>query len=289
MKKSLLIGLLMAVAFAVVVPKAFNAFAEKTVELGAFVQKEKDKDKDKDKDWDDNSFSEKEEFRQTYQLSPGAQVNVSGINGRVEIETTNGSAAEVYIVRSARTKDDLQYRKIIIEPSAASLVIRGENDKERDRSYGRDREVRQQVFLKVPRQIDLTASGVNGRVNVGEVDGPVTVSGVNGRVDVAQALGYSKLSGINGRVTVTIARLGERGARISGINGGVEIRFADQVNADLEVTGINGNVSAELPDVTVQGKVDKNNFRAKIGAGGSPIHVSGINGRVTLTRGGSER
>lgn len=282
MKKSLLIALMMAAAFAVVVPKAFNAFAEKAAEVSASVQKE-------ERDRGDDTLQEKEEIRQTYQLSAGAHVNVSGINGRVEIETTNGGAAEVYIVRSARTKDDLQYRKIIIEPTATSLVIRGENDKDRDRNHGRDREVRQQVFLKLPRQIDLTTSGVNGRVNVGEVDGPVTVSGVNGRVDVAQAMGYSRLSGINGKVTVTIARLGERGANISGINGGVEIRFADEVNADLEVSGINGNVNTELPNVTLQGKMEKNNFRAKIGSGGSPIHVSGINGRVTLTRGGSER
>ncbi len=284
MKKSLLIGLIMAATFVVVVPRAFNAVAEKATEkaaeMSAFVQQRAD---------DDSRFPEKDQFRQTYQLSAGAVVNVSGINGSVEIETTNGSAAEVYIVRSAKTKDDLQYRKIIIEPTATSLVIRGENDKDGDRNHGRDREVRQQVFLKLPRQIDLTTSGVNGRVNVGEVDGPVSVSGVNGRVDVAQAMGYSKLSGINGKVTVTIAKLGERGARISGINGGVEIRFADEVNADLEVSGINGNVNTELSNVTLQGKMEKNNFRAKIGSGGSPIHVSGINGRVTLMRSGSER
>lgn len=283
MKKRLLIGLMMAAAFVVVVPRAFNAFAEKAVEVGALVQREKADN------WKDDTLPEKDEIRQTYQLSAGARVDVSGINGRVEIETTNGSAAEVYIVRSARTKDDLQYRQIIIEPSSSSLVIRGENDKDRDRNHGRDREVRQHVFLKLPRQIDLTASGVNGRVNVGEVDGPVTVSGVNGRVDVAQALGYSKLSGINGKVSVTIAKLGERGAKISGINGGVEIRFADEVNADLEVSGINGQVNTELSNVTLLGKMEKNNFKAKIGSGGSPIHVSGINGRVTLTRGGSER
>jgi len=58
--------------------------------------------------------------------------------------------------------------------------------------------------------------------------------------------------------------------RFSGINGGVEISFADDVNADLDVSGINGNVNTELSNVTIQGKMEKNNFRAKIGAGGSP-------------------
>jgi hypothetical protein len=281
MKKILLISILMVATVVVVMPRAFNTFAEKAAEIGAFVQKEKS--------WDDENLPEKDEINQTYQLGAGARVDVSGINGRVEIETTNGSTAEVHILRSARTKEALQYRRITIEHTAASLVIKGENDKDSDRGNGRDREVRQQVLLKLPRQIDLRTSGVNGRVTVGEVDGPVTINGVNGRVDVAQAVGYSNLSGINGKVSVKIVRLGERGAEISGINGGVEISFADDVNADLAVTGINGNVNTELPNVTVQGKMEKNNFRAKIGAGGSPIHISGINGKVTLVRAGSER
>lgn len=276
MKKSLLIGLMMVAMMVVVVPKAFHAFAEKAAEIHAFVQRD---------DRGDSDYPEKDEIDQTYQLAAGAKVDVSGINGSVEIETASGNTAEVHIVRSAKTKEALQYRKIIIQQSSTSLVIKGEEERDRDRNW-RDKDVRQRVFLKLPRQVNLNTSGVNGRVTVGEIDGPVTVSGINGKVDVAQAVGYSRLSGINGRVTVTIAKLGERGADIDGINGGVEIRFTEDINADLEVSGINGNVNTELPNVTVQGKMERNNFRAKIGSGGSPIQVSGINGRVTLTRAG---
>jgi hypothetical protein len=283
MKKSLLIGLVMVATMVVVVPRAFHAFAEKAAEIHAFVQRD-----DNQKGRGDDDYAEKDEINQTYQLAAGAKVDVSGINGTVEIETTSGNTAVVHIVRSAKTQEDLQYRKVIIQQSSTSLVIKGEEEKDRERN-GRNRNVRQRVFLKLPRQIALSTSGVNGRVTIGEVDGAVTVSGVNGRVDVAQALGYSRLSGINGRVSVKIARLGERGADIDGINGPVEIRFADEVNADLEVSGINGHVSTELPNVTLQGKMERNNFRAKIGSGGSPIQISGINGKVTLMRDGSER
>jgi hypothetical protein len=278
MKKSLLIGLLMVAAMIVAVPKAFHAFAEKASEIHAFVQRD-----DNQKGRRDDDYPERDEINQTYQLAAGAKVDVSGINGTVEIETASGNTAEVHIVRSARTQEALQYRKVIIQQSATSLVIKGEEEKDRDRN-GRDRDVRQRVFLKLPRQIALNTSGINGRVTVGEIDGAVTVSGVNGRVDVAQALGYSRLSGINGRVSVKIAKLGDRGADIDGINGPVEIRFTDEVNADLQVSGINGQVNTDLPNVTLQGKMERNNFRAKIGSGGSPIQVSGINGKVTLTR-----
>ena len=233
---------------------------------------------------DRDDFAEKDEFHQSYQLSGGAKVEVRGINGSVDIETGPGSIAEVNIVRSARNREDLEYRKIIVEQTATSLVVRGDN--ERDRS-SRNRDVRQRVMLKLPRAVDLGVSGVNGKVGVGEIDGPVNLSGINGRVDVAQAMGYSEISGINGRVKVTISQLGTRGIHVSGVNGGVELFFAEELNADLDVTGINGGVNTDVANVTVFGKLDRQNFHAKIGSGGAPIKVTGINGHVKLSRAGS--
>ena len=256
-------------------------------------QKDHDKHKDKDKhkdghkgdhrNYDESEFTEKDEVRQSYQLTPGATVKVSGINGAVEVETASGSTAEVHIVRSARSRADLEHRKIIIEHTGANLVVRGENDSEKRYGRGENPQVRQRVTLRLPRRIDFTASGVNGKTTVGEVDGPVKISGINGKVEVAQAVGYSELSGINGSVIVTISQLGERGLRVSGINGAVELRFTDALNADLKVTGINGSVNADMPNVSVLGTVSRSNFNARIGAGGAPINVSGVNGSVRLT------
>jgi hypothetical protein len=71
------------------------------------------------------------------------------------------------------------------------------------------------------------------------------------------------------------------------VNGGVELFFAEDLNADLDVTGINGSVNTDVANVTIFGKLDRQNFHAKIGSGGSPIKVSGINGHVKLARAGS--
>jgi hypothetical protein len=231
----------------------------------------------------DSEFTERDEFRQSYQIAPGAQVRVSGINGRVDIETTSGSTAEVYIVRSARARADLEYRKIIVEQPGGGLVVRGEKENESRRADGERPQVRQQVTLRVPRNIDLTASGINGSTTVGEVDGPVKVSGINGRVEVGQARGYTDISGVNGSVTMAITQLGERGIQISGVNGSVQLKFAETLNADLSVNGINGSVNTEgMPNVTLTGRVSRNSFNARIGAGGTPINVSGVNGSVRL-------
>lgn len=277
MKKSLLAMLLVLTVVLAVAPSGFSFSTG---------QRKRQAVCDRDRDSDNGDFQEKDEFRQSYQLASGAKVEVQGINGTVDIETSAGGAAEVNVVRSARSREDLEYHKVIVEQTATSLIVRGEKDRERS-ALGRNRDVRQRVMLKLPRQVDLGVSGVNGKVGVGEIDGPVRLSGINGKVEVAQARGYSEISGINGRVKITISQLGERGIHVSGVNGGVELFFAEELNADVDVTGINGSVNTEVANVTVMGKVDRQNFHAKIGSGGSPIRVTGVNGHVKLARAGS--
>lgn len=239
----------------------------------------------RDDDWQ-NDLPEKDEIHQTYQLGAGARVEVKGINGGVTIETAPGNSAEVHIVRSARTKEDLNYGKIIIEQTANSLVVRGENKKERGGEWREGRDVRQRVMLKLPRQIDLAVNGINGKVGVGEIDGPVNLSGINGKVDVAQASDASDISGVNGRVTITLLRMSDRGMNVSGINGAVELRFNEEINADLDVSGVNGSVDSSDFPMTIQGKMERHSFKAKIGNGGARINVSGVNGKVKIMRAG---
>lgn len=228
----------------------------------------------------DAELPERDEFRQSYSLAPGAQVEVKGMNGSVTIETAETSTGEVHVVRSARNREDLEFRKVIVEQVGNRLVVRGENE---DRGWGRKAEVRQQVSLKLPRRIDLSIHGINGGVKSGPIDGQGSISGINGKVEVAQVGGIAKLSGINGSVVVTVARLGEQGMKISGINGRVDVQFASDLNAEIHASGINGKVDTDLPTTQLT-EWDRSNFKARIGAGGPTISVSGVNGRVSLKK-----
>ncbi|HWQ33595.1 MAG TPA: hypothetical protein VNQ79_12140 [Blastocatellia bacterium] len=225
------------------------------------------------------TVDEREEIRKTYQLAPGARVRVSGLNGPVTVETYDGSTAEIYIERTARSREDLVARPVIIEATSDQLVIRTEKDREESR-WSRDRNVRDRVNLRLPRRIDFGISGINGPVNVAEIEGRAEVSGVNGSVSFTQAATFSHISGINGKVTVGMTRIGEGGLKISGINGGVECRIGEAVNADLKTSGINGRVHVNLGRVTMTGEISPSRVNAKIGDGGPQISVSGINGSV---------
>jgi hypothetical protein len=228
--------------------------------------------------------SGQEEIRKNFDLSPGSRVEVSGINGAVNIETADIKTAEVYVLRTGKDADSLSRRKVVIESTANSLTIRGEKGDAGffDRLFGSNPTER--VTLKLPRQISLVTKGVNGAVIVGDVDGSVEIAGINGKVEIGQAAGSAEFHGINGNIFCALKQVDKGGVSLHGINGNIELRLADGVNADLDAHGMNGNVRSEIAEVMVDKSEHGNRYSAHIGSGGSPIEVSGINGNVRLTR-----
>jgi hypothetical protein len=225
----------------------------------------------------------REEIRKTVELSPGARVEVSGINGAVKIETSSSQTAEIYIERNGDSRESLDRRKVVIDSTASSLRIHGEKGDVGffARIFGSNPTER--VTLKLPRQIALVAKGVNGSVIVGEIDGPVEVNGINGKVDIGQAVGTAEFKGVNGNIGISLKELAKDGVTISGVNGNIEMRLSDGLNADLEAHGMNGRVVSDLPDVVVE-KEHHGTYYAHIGSGGNSISAKGINGNIRLTR-----
>jgi hypothetical protein len=240
-------------------------------------------DKHQDKQREKGDLTEREEIRQTYQIAPGARVEIFNINGPVEIETVSGQTAEIYVVRSARSKADLEYRKIIIENTASSFRLYTEQPED---GTGNNITVRHRAVLKLPRPSSLLVRNINGSARLGDVDGPITLGNINGNLEVGEATEFAELSNINGNMGMTIARLGERGIRMRNVNGNVNIRFLSEVNADVEVRSFNGTVNSSMPNLSIQ-KVGRSEFRGQIGAGGTPITGSHINGVITI-RGASD-
>ena len=230
---------------------------------------------------DRSGYQEREEIRQNYQIAPGATVEIFNINGPLEIDTVSGNTAEVYVERTARTKADLEYRKIIIENTPTSFRLYSEQQED---EVGKRINVRHRVVLKLPRPSALNVHNINGKARVGDVAGPITLGNINGRLEIGVATEFAELSNINGSTDMTIAQLGSRGIQMRNMNGSINIRFLSDVNADLEITSFNGSVDSSLPNMSVQ-KKDRGEFRGQIGSGGTPIAGTHVNGAISIRRG----
>ncbi len=231
----------------------------------------------------DQGGEAREEIRKSYELSPGARVEVSGINGAVKIETSENKTAEVYIERTAKSREALGRRNITIQNSSNNLAIRGERGDVSFLARLFCSEPSERVTLKVPRQISLDAHGINGQVIAGEIEGAVEVHGINGKVDIAHAGGSAEFHGINGNVLLALKQLDREGMTINGINGNIVVTLGEGVSAELEAHGMNGNVVSDLPEFVLE-KAKHGSYSAHVGTGGNSISAHGINGNIRLTR-----
>jgi len=266
-----------------------------------------------------NEFGEREEIRQTFRLAPDARVEVSGIQGSVEIETANIEVAEINIVRSAQSRKDLEEYKIGIKNDSQSLSIRGETRRSNSGDgFGPD--VHHQVKIRLPFSVNLSIKNiagevlvgdvggnlsvgsvggslvigaVNGRlqinvisggVTVGRVGGQIEIKSVGGNVKIAQTVDYLNISVVTGTVSVGIAALEKRGVEINSISGQVELQIKDKLNAQLITNNVSGKVSIEIPNVTVQSRPNAYAMSALIGKGGSPISINVITSDVRFVR-----
>ena len=265
-----------------------------------------------------DDFKERDEINQTYQLTPGARVEVSSIRGPVKIVNGDTATAEVRIIRTARTRADLEYHKIEVQQTGNGLVVRGVQEPEQRRE--RNVQVDHQVILKLPRRIDLSVNSVSGQLKVGDVDGQTHVSSISGSAKIGNVGGKLQVSSISGNLEVgnvgadarvnsisgnlglgqvngsldvssvsgglhaTLVSLSPQGIHIRSVSGSIEIGFKSEVNADFHAESVSGQVYLDVPNVTRDSEEKSHNVRARIGAGGTPIMISSVSGDVRLTR-----
>lgn len=222
-----------------------------------------------------------EVINKTYQLARGARVEVEGVAGPVEVTVADGDTATAHVVRSGRTREDLDCYRMIVEGDANRLEIRYEQFVRRERCEGIS--ARQRVRLSVPRHVDLHLSTIAGSVKVGAVEGVVRLTNIVEHAAVSGAQS-AEMSALSGGLTMHIERVSARGMRVEGVAGAVELRVGEGLDADVVVDDILGKLVSDTPRAQVS-KVSDTKYRVKLGAGGPEISLTGVTGNVSLRRG----
>jgi DUF4097 and DUF4098 domain-containing protein YvlB len=223
----------------------------------------------------DTDLPDRERIHQSYELARGASVEVLGIAGPVEIETTNNDTAEVNVIRSAPTHVDLECGKIAIEQTPTLLRISSESNCPIVRGQ-------QSVALKLPRRVDLSLKNIAGDVRIGPTDGMVRLKSIAGHVTVTE-LRSASMTSLAAGLSMTIAGVGDRGIHVSSVTGGIELDVRKGVNADLTVRSLIGPFHNDVSDVTRSGDGDPD-YQALIGSGGNRILFESVVGGVDIRR-----
>ena len=236
-----------------------------------------------------DSSEERDEFHQTYPLSPTGRVSVENLNGAVQIKVWDRDAVQLDAVKRAYKRERLDEAKIDVYSTPESIRIRTLypdyeqtfNNDERGR-YNNPATV--DYTLTVPRKARLESIElVNGALEVDGVEGAIKASSVNGRVIARGLSGESRLSTVNGNLEATFTQLNESTPlSLGSVNGNVVLIIPSDSNAILRAGTVHGSISNDFGIEVQHGEYVGHELYGQLGSGGPRIKLGNVNGAISI-------
>lgn len=237
--------------------------------------------------------SDPKAFTFSEKLPANSWIRVQNLNGDVDVVPTDGDKVEVTAVKrwSRGNPRDVRF-EVLRDGDNVTICALWENDRQSTycesdsyRNEGNNRNDVDVFFtVKLPRNIKVAATTVNGDVDVNGARNEVRAMGVNGNVRVLTAVGPVNARSVNGTVDVEMESLtGTEEMSFASVNGDVILRVPADFGAQLSMTTVNGHVRSDFP-ITLEGRIDPRRMRGTIGSGGRRLKVSTVNGNLEIKK-----
>ncbi len=233
----------------------------------------------------------REEFHQTYTLSPNGRISLENIQGAVHIQGWDRNEVKVDAVKTAYSQQQLSEAEIKIEATADSLRIHTEYP-DGNLTFNNDEYRRYQnpasveYTLSVPRGVRLNSIElVNGSLDVEGLTGDVNASCVNGKLTVKNLSGDVKLGTVNGGLDATFVSLNEsKAVSLGSVNGSLSVTIPSDSNAVVKAGTVHGGINNDFGLPVRQGDYVGRELYGQIGRGGARIKLGNVNGSVNIRR-----
>lgn len=234
--------------------------------------------------WTASAFQS--DFNWTGTLSPGQKLEIKGVNGSIRAELAPGPAIEVTARKTANRSDPASVR-IEVVPGSEGVTIcsvyPGEHGSNAcgGQSDIKDNDVNVDYTVKLPAGIVLAARTVNGGVTAKGLRSDVHGSSVNGNVHIDTS-GFATAKSVNGSLDVAIGNSAWSGSLdFKTVNGSIDLTLPAAASAEVHASSLNGSLHSDFP-LTMNGRIERRNINARIGAGGRELNLKTVNGGITL-------
>lgn len=235
-------------------------------------------------------FKQKEtaEWRKTYDLQPGGRLEISNVNGKIDVEPASGNTIEVVATKTAKAASTEAARqaleRIEIVESASASGVRIETKLQRGSGgmfSGGSLEVHYTV--RVPATIDLKVTTVNGGIDLRGLKGRVNAEATNGGVKARDMSGFLDASTTNGGVEVELAQIPESGVKLGCTNGGIQLQLPRDAKATIAARITNGGIDTSGLQIETTGESTRRRLDGRLNGGGPRIDLEGTNGGIRIS------
>ncbi|HKG61801.1 MAG TPA: DUF4097 family beta strand repeat-containing protein [Pyrinomonadaceae bacterium] len=231
----------------------------------------------------------REEFHQTYPLSPTGRISLENINGGVQIKVWDQASVQVDAIKKAYRQNRLNEAKIEVNATQENIRIKTEypyeNQTFRSGEGRYDNPAIVEYSLTVPRKAVLESiEMVNGSIDIDGVEGRVKATSINGRVNARGLVNEVRLSTINGQLIATFTQLDEtKPIQLNSVNGSVALVIPSNANASIRASTVHGGITNDFGLKVKHGEYVGHSLDGQIGTGGPRIRLDNVNGGIKIT------
>jgi DUF4097 and DUF4098 domain-containing protein YvlB len=240
-------------------------------------------------------------------------------------DPTRPSTVKAHLVTASITVNAYDGKDVIVEARARNsdssergsgmhripinttgLTVEEENNRVQINADSAQRAI--DLTISVPVHTSLSLSTVNGgNIAVSGVDGDLDVNDVNGAVTLTNVSGNAVAHALNGKVLVTFARVNpQKPMAFSSLNGDIDVTFPGDLKATLSISSDRGEVYSDF-DINLQANAPQQivedsrgqggKYRVRIdkvvhgtvNGGGQEIQFKNFNGNIYVRKAGAAR
>ncbi|MGA3211724.1 MAG: hypothetical protein ABSD20_10490 [Terriglobales bacterium] len=222
----------------------------------------------------------REEFHQSYPLSPTGRVEVENINGDVTISPGDGNEVRVDAVKRARDSRRLSECRIVVGAHSDWVRIETKYPEHYGLSYNNPASV--EYTIRIPRTAHVSkANLVNGSLVITGIAGGVHGSAVNGSVKATDVNAPLDLSSVNSSVDAEVGAV-ENDIRLHSVNGLVRLMLPSDAQAEIFASTVNGSIHNDFGLAVDKGRYVGSKMKARLGGGIVRVELNTVNGAIEL-------
>jgi DUF4097 and DUF4098 domain-containing protein YvlB len=234
----------------------------------------------------------RETIDKTFDVRPGATVELTNTNGRVTVKAWDQPRVKVVAVKEVETdRDQLQkaMQELRVEMTAhdGGLTIKTRYPNEGNGGSffgwlsGDDVDAEVTYELMVPRTMNVNVENTNGAIHVSDITGKHDLDTTNGAIEVKRCSGSLDATTTNGGINAELTRVTKgQPMRFETTNGRIVVAVPSDFSGELDASTTNGAISTDLP-VTTR-RAGENSLRGTINGGGTLLRMRTTNGGIAL-------
>jgi DUF4097 and DUF4098 domain-containing protein YvlB len=218
-----------------------------------------------------------QKVQRSFQLPADGAIELSNVNGEIEITTTGGTAVEIKAIKSSDNKGEIENVDVLFEQDGGILRVKTKYNKRNTRA-------KVDFTVAIPEKLARAEfKSVNGRVECSGKYADLKLKTVNGKIDFDGKFRDGVFKTVNGAIDISQEELLDGDLEAETVNGAIDIELNRKSAFDAEARTVNGSIRTEF-GLEVQRHLVGSSLSGKANGGGRKVKVETVNGSIEISK-----